>query len=145
MRTLQEAVNQLDPSLTDKEMLDVLSQAKVATVGLASGAEISGVLLQAGLLSLIEDQKNASGSHTALRNICLALRMRFLPDGQVDLSNPANVSLLDAFLAESAVADIMTAVGTDATTVKNTIMFLATSESLEFSNLRLIDIARARI
>lgn len=142
--SLQTVVKSLDTGQSIGELTALVKSRTVDVLGLASGAEISGVLIQAGLLSLIEDQKNDTGTHSILRNICIGLSKRFLPNGEVDLSSPANVMLLDAFLADATVTTMLTAAGTDAATVKAAVMALGTTQQQEFPGVREVDIERVR-
>lgn len=142
--SLQTVVQSLDTGQSIGELTALVKARTVDVIGLASGAEISGVLIQAGLLSLIEDQKNDTGTHSILRNICIGLSKRFLPNGEVDLSNAANVMLLDAFLADATVTTMLTAAGTDAATVKAAVMALGTTQQPEFPGVREVDIERLR-
>lgn len=125
------------PGLSHEAMLAALKERTITQYGMASGAEISGVLLQFGLLSLIQDQINATGEHTPLRNMSIALKDRFLPDGQVDLANPGNEAVLDAFLADATVAAIIGAQGVDPALIKAAIMQLGASIVAEFPDVTL--------
>jgi hypothetical protein len=142
MADLANEVSKLDPSLTIAEKTQLIKARTVDVIGLASGAEISGVLLQAGLLALIQDQVNATGTNTLLRNICLGLHARFLPDGEINLSEAANVQLLDLFLADATASGVLAAYGTDAATVKAGVMALGTTTQPEFPGVREVDIER---
>lgn len=142
--SLADAITDLESGQSNEDMLTAIKARTITKYGMASGADISGVLLSVGLLSLIEDQKNATGEHTPLRNMCIALEKRFSPDGQVDLSNPSNVAVVDAFLAEATVAGILSAQSIDPNTVKETLMALGRSEVPEFPDVRMADIVNIR-
>lgn len=144
MTTLAEAAAELDTGQSLGELTALVKALTIDVVGTASGAEISGVLISGGLLSLIEDQKNDAGSNSLLRNICIGLEKRFLPNGEVDLAQAGNVALLDAFLAQAEVVAILTAFGTDATAIKAATMALATTTELEFPSVREVDVQGVR-
>lgn len=142
--SLQTVVQSLDTGQSIGELTALVKARTVDVIGLASGAEISGVLIQSGLLSLIEDQKNDTGTHSILRNICIGLSKRFLPNGEVDLSSAANVMLLDALLSDATVTTMLTAAGTDAATIKAAVMALGTTQQPEFPGVREVDVERVR-
>lgn len=142
--SLESAIAELETGQSHQEMLDQLKARTVTSYGMAAGAEISGVLLSVGLLSLIEDQKNAVGEHTALRNMCIALEKRFGPDGQVDLGNAGNVAVLDNFLADTMVLSILTAQSVAPAVVKAAIMQLGEIVEPEFPGIRMVDVVNVR-
>lgn len=147
MSTLAAAIAEIDnamPGLSNDDMLQQLRSRTVTRLGLASGAEISGIMLQCGLLSLIQDQINATGEHTALRNMSIALKDRFLPDGQVDMGTPANGAVLDAFLSNATVAAMLSAQNINPHFVKSAIMGLGTLIEPEFPTVRMCDVVEAR-
>ena len=130
--------------MTNDEALAHIRDKTVVVDGMASGADVSGVLLSAGLLSLIRDQVNLADTHTKLRNICIALADRFLPDGQIDLSIPGNVSVIDEFLADTTVAGILSVQSLVATDLKAAVMLLGQSPKAEFPNTTIRDVIAIR-
>jgi hypothetical protein len=142
--SLETAIAELESGQSHQEMLDQLRARTVTKYGMAAGAEISGVLLSVGLLSLVEDQKNAVGEHTPLRNMCIALEKRFGPDGQVDLSVASNVAVLDEFLADATVAAMLAAQSINPDVVKAAIMQIGQTVELEFPNIRMVDVVNIR-
>lgn len=144
MTTLAEAVAELDTGQSLGGLTAAVRDRTIDVIGSASGAEISGVMVSGGLLSLIEDQKNDAGSNSLLRNICLGLEKRFLPNGEVDLSDAGNVALLDAFLSQPEVTAILTAFSTDAATIRAAAMALATTTEKEFPGVREVDVQEVR-
>lgn len=132
------------PGLSHEAMLIELRARTVTVYGLAYGAELSGVLLQFGLLSLIQDQVSAVGEHTALRNMCIALKDRFLPDGQVDMANPSNIMVLNSFLADATVSAVLSAQSIDPNLVHGAIVQLGASVEPEFSGITLKNVIQIR-
>lgn len=142
--SLKTAIAELESGQSHQEMLTQILARTVTKYGMAAGAEISGVLLSVGLLSLVEDQKNAVGEHTPLRNMCIALEKRFGPDGQVDLSVASNVAVLDEFLADATVAAMLAAQSINPDVVKAAIMQIGQTVELEFPNIRMVDVVNIR-
>jgi hypothetical protein len=144
MGDLQTAIAELDTGQPLDELVAAIKARKVQVVGLLSGAQLSGVLIQAGLLALIEDQRRDVGNYTPLRNICIGIYSRMAPNGEIDMADASYVTLLDAFLANPTVISLMTSAGTDAATVRAQVMALASTEEQEFLGVRGVDVERLR-
>lgn len=144
MATLSEVVGELDVGQTYDELIAEVMARKVTTYSIASGADISGVLLSVGLLSLIEDQCNLTGEHTPLRNMSIALSKRFGPDGQVNFGAEGNVQVLDAFIADPTVSAMLAAQGISNEYIKGVILGLAAVETPEFPSVSANEIVAIR-
>lgn len=136
---------------------EVLVQVKARTttqVGRLAGAELGGVLLGfgVGLISFITDKASATGTSTLIRDICIGMTDRFKPDGEIDFSNPSNVALIDAFLADSEVAALLASPtlldppqsAIPASYVKDAILAKASTPQPEFPDVTLADIIAIR-
>lgn len=142
--TLAEVVNGLSGS--HAEVLAQVKARMTTQVGRLAGAELGGVLLGfgVGLISFVTDKAAATGTSSLIRDICIELCDRFKPDGEIDFSNPDNVNLIDAFLADAEVAALLATGSIPAQYVKDAILAKASAPQPEFPDVTLADIIAIR-
>lgn len=136
--TLEEVLSTECIGMTSEQALAHVKHKTVDVIGMARGADISGVLLKYGLLALVKDQANLTDINTQLRNICIALEDRFKPDGEIDLLS--NGFVIDLFLGDATVVSILTAQGLVASDVKDEVMLLGTTTEPEFLDVTIKDV-----
>lgn len=136
--SLETVVNSL--SGTNQEILAAVQARTVEQVGRIPGAELGGVLLSfgVGLVSFVTDKASATGTYSLIRDICVGLTDRFKPDGEVDFADPANVMLIDAFLADPEVSALLAVIPPQA--VKDAILAKASTSVPEFPGVTLKDV-----
>lgn len=134
---LVTAIAELEAGQSDEEMLVQLQARTVGVVGSLSGGDLTGLLAKLGLLSFVTDQVNATGTNSVIRNICIAINQRLLPDGGIQFDNPDNVALLDMFLADATVSAIISATGRTIEGVRGVILSAATGTEPEFDGLNM--------
>lgn len=132
------------PGLSNEDMLVALKSRTVDKLGLLSGGVLSGLLAANGLLAYVQDTANATGDMSAMRNICVAIDQRLLPDGEIDFSEAGNQSLLGLFLSDATINGILSAQGKTATEIQALILSAATTQEPEFPGIRMVDVVRAR-
>jgi hypothetical protein len=142
--SLETAVAELTG--THAEVLAQVKARMTTGVGRLPGAELGGVLLGfgVGLISFITDKAAATGTSSLIRDICIGMTDRFKPDGEIDFSSPANVALIDAFLADAEVAALLATGSIPAQYVKDAILAKASVAEPEFPNVTLRDIVLIR-
>ena len=131
---------------THAEVLEQVKARMTTGVGRLPGAELGGVLLGfgVGLISFITDKASATGTSSLIRDICIGMTDRFKPDGEIDFSSPANVALIDAFLADAEVAALLATGSIPAQYVKDAILAKASVAMSEFPGVTLADIIAIR-
>jgi hypothetical protein len=141
---LVTAIAELEAGQSDEVMLAQLQERTVDTVGSLSGGKLAGLLAKFGLLAFIQDQINATGDYSVIRNICIAISQRLLPEGEVQLNDIDNLMLLDMFLADATVYTIISATGQTNEAIKNVVLAAATVTEPEFPGIRMVDLVKIR-
>lgn len=144
MATLAEVVAVL--SGTHDEVYEQVQARTVSTLGKIWGADVQKVMASAGLLGLIQDTVNATGTYSGFRDMCIAMKDRFGAGGEIDFTDQYTLDFMDAFLADPQVTGIIMA-GPTYVTVQNfkaAVLAQATIEQPEFPGVTLRDVIAIR-
>lgn len=127
---------------------EVLAQIKARTItGKVTiwGADVQKVVGTAGLLGLVRDTVNATGTYSGFRDACIAMSDRFGAGGEINFSDGFTELLMDEFLGNQSVIDIVAASPYVTTqNLRDAVLAQATRQLPEFPDVTLRDIIAIR-
>lgn len=137
MADLTAAIAEIEaqaPGLSDVDMLDALNARTVTVNSEIPSGKVRSFLAGAGKLAAIVDKSNDAADVSGLRDVAIAIVQTLSPGGGIDFSDAANLVMLDTVAAAFGLTN----------TQKQELIAMGQSQAPEFTNLRLIDVVRAR-
>lgn len=141
--SLSEVVNTLEG--THEEVLALVKARTITGQSKIWGADVQKVLASAGLLGLVHDTINTTGVYSGFRDACIAMSDRFGAGGEINFNDGFTELLMDEFLGNQSVIDIVAASPYVTTqNLRDAVLAQAVIQMPEFPGVTLRDVIAIR-